>query len=98
MKTGKVFKECEKKGIYWITETYYEPLCERAMERGLEEITDELVIEEIKYQFEHAPYGCHFAPVFDYDAYEKELYSEEYKEAKKEYNALKRMYKKYCEV
>lgn len=94
MKVGKIFKECEKKGAFWVAD--YEALVCRAKEKGLEEITDELVIEEIKYQFEHAPYGLYFAPVFEFDEEDKINYAEEYQAAKKEYMILKRLYKKYC--
>ena len=96
MKVGKIFKECEKKNLDVITESRYEVLCEIARERGLKEITDDLVIAEIKYCFEEAPHCSDYELIFEADTYMRKVYADDYKRQKKEYNTLKQMYKKYA--
>ena len=92
MKTGKVYKEFEKAGLKWICDK--EVLTAQAKEKGLDEITDELVIAELKHQFENVEGSMYFSILFNEDDAEDE--PEEYKERKKEYNAMKRKYNKYC--
>lgn len=93
MKTGKVYNEFKKAGLKLVCD--YEVLCEQAKEKGLSEITDELVISELKYQFENTENSMYFEVL--YDEFGAEDYPEEYRDIKKEYNAMKRKYKKYCE-
>lgn len=92
METGKVYKELEKAGLKWVCDK--EVLTAQAKEKGLDEITDELVIAELKHQFENAESSTYFNILFD--EFEAEDFPEEYKDRKKEYNAMKRKYKKYC--